>query len=140
MKKKTILITALLASWLVSAQGNQISPVSEAEQIREEIQRHELVISALKHRLLTLENEEPVNIGAQIKITPDGMWFKNQIVSSEELDTQLQELPKDTSIRIMVDSSVSHKEVHGALNSCAKAGLAHVLFTTTKADQGGMRQ
>ena len=133
MKDKILRIITIIALSACSLYAESTEKIDEAALLRQEIQKQELVLQALKEKLAALEARNVL----EVFITSEGMKARGEPISITELEKELTELSDDAKIVIRAEPSVSHKKVVSVLDSCRKAGCWNISFATTKAELGG---
>jgi len=104
----------------------------EAQQLRVEIARQELILKALKERLATIEKNYQ-NRPISIYITKSGsINYRGSEISKEALATELNTFPKDAEVRINVFEDTPLEYPIVVLELCAAAGLTDTKLVNVK--------
>ena len=131
---KTKSLTALALCLLIASplSANSVSKSKDVELLRQEIQKQEIVLQALKEKLQRIEeNKEDF---FEISLSETGLQVGEKTVSREELETELKALPDGTKIMIRAVSTVKQKQVVSVMELCAKADLTDIVFATIQAE------
>ncbi len=135
MKNIILSTITIIAISVCSLHAEDAEIQDEAALLRQEIQKQELVLQALKEKLVTLEAK---NI-FEVSITSEGLSTQGNPISFNELEKQLRELLDDATILIRAEATVSYKEVVSVMRLCTTAGK-NVAIATVKAEQDGAGQ
>jgi len=140
MKNRILTIFTITALSACSLYAESITTSDEATLLRQEIQKQELILQALKEKLAAVEKSKEEAF--RVTVTSEGLQAAGMLVTIDELEKKLKTLHEDAKIMIQADPSVALKEVTRVMNLCSMIGLKNVAISIAKAepDASGQRR
>ena len=135
MKNTILAIITIISISACSLYAESAEISGEATLLRQELNKQELVLQALKEKLAAIEEKNVF----EVSVTSEGLINQGKVISLKELETVLKELTDDETVLIRTESTVANKEVVSLMKFCAKAGVKKISIVTTKEEQGSSK-
>lgn len=138
MKNFIHLKSILLFTLISAAAAPSTLEDREIQILREEIQRQEIILKALKEKRSRLEEKKVTNT-IKVEIDENGFRFEGQELIEKDLEKKIAAIPLDGAVTILADERIPLRQVTYVMDLLNDHGISDVSFAVSKSepDEGG---